>query len=76
MDDNVHRVVEYAVKTIKDGKAELGDVLELPKSLSEVKRVTPVMTPEQKAIKDIVSAHNVSEEVARQIYKGRQRSAA
>lgn len=76
VNDDVRRVVEYATKTIAEGRAELDDMLVLPRSLAEVKRANSPIAPEQKSIKDIVSAYNVSEEQARQMYQAQQRTTA
>jgi hypothetical protein len=64
-------VVDYAGKAIKRKRFSNDDVLILPKSLSEVSRAeTPLqeMSPQQRAIKDIQSRHNVSDEIALSMY--------
>jgi hypothetical protein len=64
-------VVDYAGKAIKRKRFSTDDVLILPKALSEVaKAETPTqeMSAKQRAIKDIQSRHNVSDEIALSMY--------
>jgi hypothetical protein len=67
-------VVDYAGKAIKRKRFSNDDILILPKSLSEVSKAeTPLqeMSPQQRAIKDIQSRHNVSDEIALSMYLAR-----
>jgi hypothetical protein len=64
-------VVDYAGKTIKRKRFSNDDLLILPKSLSEVTKSGPLlqeMSPEERAIKEIQSRHNVSDEMALSMY--------
>jgi hypothetical protein len=64
-------VIDYAGKAIKRKRFSNDDILILPKSLSEVtKPGIPLqeMSPQQRAIKDIQSRHNVSDEIALSMY--------
>jgi hypothetical protein len=64
-------VADYAGKAIKRKRFSTDDILILPKSLSEVSKAeTPLqeMTPQQRAIRDLQSRHNVSDEIALSMY--------
>jgi hypothetical protein len=64
-------VVDYAGKAIKRKRFSNDDILILPKSLSEVSKSEPSlqeMSPQRRAIKDIQSRHNVSDETALSMY--------
>ncbi|MBX9775832.1 MAG: hypothetical protein K2Y71_15750 [Xanthobacteraceae bacterium] len=66
LDHRHYRVADYSAKTVKWHRADEADILILPKPISEVKHGALLSDADQKAIKDIQSALNVSEELARQ----------
>jgi hypothetical protein len=70
------RVSDYAVKTMKWGRADPDDILILPRTPDEMTRRSRPSSPGEKAIKDIQSAFNVSDEVAGQIYTTRHADAS
>lgn len=73
LDNRLERFASYTVKTIakadlcKSVAADESHILLLPKPISEVRHGNCVLHPGQKAIKDIQSSLNVSDELARTI---------
>jgi hypothetical protein len=64
-------VVDYAGKAIKRKRFSTDDILILPKSLREVSKAETAlqeMSAKERAIKDIQSRHNVSDDTALSIY--------
>jgi hypothetical protein len=57
-------VVDYAMKSVKRRTVDFEDVLFLPKCVSELPSKTKEIDPKEKAIKDLQSHWNCSEEVA------------
>jgi hypothetical protein len=66
--DSIPGIADYALKTIKKGRASPEDILILPMGLSELPKKLPSLAPADRAIKNIQSALNVSDEVARDLY--------
>ena len=65
-------VVDYAGKAIKRKRFSNDDILIVPKALSEVSKVaalTQKMSVQDRAIKEIQSRHNVSDEIALSLYE-------
>jgi hypothetical protein len=67
IDGNVHRIADYAVKSVKWHRVDPDDILLLPKALSEVKNASMPLDSGQKGIKDIQSSLNVSDDIASRI---------
>lgn len=58
-------LADYAAKTVKWGRIDPGGILVLPQALGEVKRsASPPQDPQERAIKDIQAAFNVSRDLA------------
>lgn len=68
IDERIFGIADYSGKTVKRHRADDDDILLLPKSISEVKGTPILCDSERRAIKDIQSSRNVSEEVARQLF--------
>jgi hypothetical protein len=68
---NVGGLADYALKTIKWGRADEADILILPKTWDEMPAKRPALGPRDRTIRDIKSALNVSDEVAEEIYNAR-----
>ena len=69
--DRERFVVDYAGKAVKHRRFSNDDILIVPKALSEVSKApTPSqkMSSEERAIKEIQSRHNVSDEIALSMY--------
>ena len=68
-----HRfVADYAGKAVKRGRVSYDDVLVLPRTAAELAQNKVESLPEpDREIKDIMSAHNVSIETARDLYRQR-----
>ena len=64
-----HEVMDYSMKTIKQGRATFDNAIILPRTWSERQRNPIELNPRDKAIKQIASSTNVSEEVAAQLYE-------
>jgi hypothetical protein len=65
-------VADYAGKAIKRKRFSNDDILILPKALSELSKsntLSQTMSREQRAVKDIQSRHNVSDEIALYMYR-------
>ena len=63
-----HRVMDYSMKTIKRGGATFDDAIILPRSWQERQSKPIEIDPRIKAIKQITSSTNVSDDVAAQMY--------
>ena len=74
IDDRVYGIADYSAKTVKWGRADEQDILILPKIVREITDTTPVLSAEEKGIKDIQSSLNVCDELARQIYQKKRRA--
>ena len=61
-------LADYAAKTIKNHRADEGDILILPRSVTELpdKKKT-AFDPKDRLLKDIQSRFNVCDEVARKM---------
>jgi hypothetical protein len=66
-DNAFDRLADYVTKTVKRGWVDPDDVLALPRSVSEMRTSGMVLSPRDRAIRDI-SSTNVSAELAEQIY--------
>jgi hypothetical protein len=69
IDHREYNIADYAAKTVKWGRADEADILTLPKTIAEVTDQAPLLSREERAIMDIQSSSNVSEDVARAIYE-------
>jgi hypothetical protein len=67
-DHSFDRLADYVTKTVKRGWVDPDDVLALPRSVSEMRTSGMVLSPRNRAIRDIQSSTNVSAELAEQIY--------
>ena len=74
IDNRVHGISDYSAKTVKWGRADEQDILILPKTVREIKDTRPVLSLEERAIKDIQSSLNVCDELAQQIYRDARRA--
>jgi len=61
-----HEVMDYSMKTIKQGRVAFDDEIVLPRSWSERQRTALELSAKDRAIKHIASSTNVSETVATQ----------
>jgi hypothetical protein len=66
--DYIPGAIDYAGKTVKWGRADPDDILILPLSPGELPNKTPSWSPSGRAVKDMQSALNVSDEIAEAIY--------
>jgi hypothetical protein len=71
IDHREYNIADYAAKTVKWGRADEADILTLPKAIAEVTDQVLVLSPEERAIKDIQSSSNVSDGMAGAIYRQR-----
>ena len=62
-----HEVVDYSMKTIKQGGVAFDDEIVLPRSWSERQPRLVELSAKDRAIKHIASSSNVSETVASQL---------
>ena len=63
-----YRVADYAMKTMKNGRIDWDTTIILPRTYSELKSASVEADPHTRAIKQIQSATNVSDDIAEQIY--------
>lgn len=61
---NIDYVVEYNMKSLKRRTVDFDDVLVLPKCVDELLSKRKVIDPKDRAIKDLQSHWNCSDEVA------------
>ena len=64
-----HEVMDYSMKTIKQGRATFDNAIILPRSWNERQRKPVELSAKDRAIKQIASSTNVSEEVAAQLLR-------
>ena len=65
---DVSGLADYAAKTIKNRGANEGDIIVLPRSVTELpQKKTPIFDPRDRLLKEIQSSMNVSDEIAQQI---------
>jgi hypothetical protein len=64
----VHRVTDYAMKTLKEGRVDWDTAIILPRSYAELRSDRLRIDPHARAIKDIQAASNVSNETAEHIH--------
>jgi hypothetical protein len=69
IDHREYNIADYAAKTVKWGRADEADILTLPKAIAEVTDQVLTLSPEERAIKDIQSSSNLSDDAAREIYE-------
>lgn len=65
-----HELMDYSMKTIKQGRATFDNAIILPRSWNERQRTPLQLSAKDRAIKQIASSTNVSAEVASQLYEG------
>jgi hypothetical protein len=68
-DHTLEHLADYATKTVKRGLVSLDDIYVLPLSGSEMRGDSRLLTPDEKAIKDIESSTNCSPELAEDIFR-------
>jgi hypothetical protein len=64
-----YRVADYAMKTMKNGRIDWDTTIILPRTYSELKSAPVEVDPRTRAIKQIQSATNVSDDIAKDIYR-------
>jgi hypothetical protein len=64
-----YRVVDYAMKTIKNGRIDWDTTIILPRTYSELKSAPVEIDPRTRTIRQIQSATNVSDDIAEDIYR-------
>jgi hypothetical protein len=68
--DQERFVADYGGKTVKRGRASYDDVLVLPRAANELQRdVSESISGPDREIKHVMSAHNVSIEMAQEFYE-------
>jgi hypothetical protein len=68
---NPHDVADYATKTLKSGKIDWDTTIILPRAYDELRGGVIKMDAHTRAIKEIQSAQNVSDEMAEEIFNCR-----
>jgi hypothetical protein len=68
IDRDPYNITDYAMKTIKAGKVDDATIIILPRTMSEMKSITPKLDAKSRALKDIQAETNVSDQIAEIIY--------
>jgi hypothetical protein len=63
-----HNVAGYSFKTVRAGKVDYDTTIILPRTRDEMRSTVPELDVRARAIKDLLSSRNVSEEVAERLY--------